>query len=165
MTILDSEEKRAWRERVCAAVEGYLVLDLPELALEELNSLPESQKLHPAVLAARVAVHMHLKDWKRALSFALKGRRLSPDTGSFYFHAAYCLHELGLTLEAKKSLEAAPSSLRQDPLYHYNLGCYLNVLGQKAEARLSLNRAFKLDEKLREHARQDPDLRSLWAVL
>ena len=42
-----------------------------------------------------------------------------------YIHKAFCLHEMGRTLEAKHLLLKGPASLLGEPAYHYNLGCYI----------------------------------------
>lgn len=153
------------RDRVCAAVEGYLTLDLPDLAAAELDTLSPADREHPSALMALMAVEMNRKRWEAAVDTGLRGCRNAPRRGAFFFHTAYCLHELGRTDAARKLLESAPQKMRGDPLYHYNLGCYLTVLGEGKDAETSLRRAFSMDPKLRDYARRDPDLRTLWPVL
>jgi hypothetical protein len=54
-----------------------------------------------------------------------------------------------------------PSSLIEDPLFHYNIACYHAVLGERKRARSHLRRAFSMDESLRGRAREDEDLAAL----
>jgi hypothetical protein len=70
---------------------------------------------------------------------------------------AFCLHEMGRTLEAKHLLLKGPASLLREPAYHYNLGCYDAVLGNLDEAMLHLKTRFEMDRKLQGIAKSDPD--------
>jgi len=55
-------------------------------------------------------------------------------------------------------LRKGPEELRKDPTFHYNIGCYEAVLGNREEALQSLRLSFALDETYRDFARRDPDL-------
>jgi hypothetical protein len=107
---------------------------------------------------------MQLEHWNAA---ADTGRLLClkvPDCDEFFLQAAYCLHETGDTLAARDWLLRGPKSLIKVPLFHYNLACYLAVLGEQKRARAHLRRAFSLDRSLREAARKDADLASLGSL-
>jgi len=75
------------------------------------------------------------------------------------------LHELGRTAEARDLLLKGPEELRKDPTFHYNVGCYEAVLGNREAALASLRQSFALDGTYRDFARQDPDLEQLREVL
>jgi hypothetical protein len=66
------------------------------------------------------------------------------------------------TLEAHLLLLSGPAALHREALYHYNMGCYLTVLGRRNEAQEHLDQAFRLDRGLRDFARKDRDLEALW---
>ena len=103
--------------------------------------------------------------WEEAIE---TGRRLCSERwerSAVYIHTAFALHELGRTAEARVTLEAGPECLRADPLYHYNMACYLAVSGQLRDAEVCLRTAFRMDGKLRAHARHDPDLKEFRGVL
>lgn len=146
------------RRRVCTAAEGYLDLGLPELAREELALLPPSQSSHPEVMELRLAILMRSRAWEAAAEEGLAACQIAPEHTRFFIHTAYCLHELGRTGDARRLLLSGPEALRRDPLYHYNMGCYLAVMGLKDEARAFLERAIAMDHRLRAFARTDPDL-------
>ena len=76
-----------------------------------------------------------------------------------------CLHEMGDTVTACDTLRGGPKTLTANPLYHYNLGCYHAVLGDLGEATPALRQAFKLDSKLAEMAKTDPDLDAVRELL
>ena len=134
-------------------------------ALKELDALPEVLREHPQVLEMRLLVLMQQKDWKDAFAVSKDLCKAAPNAPIAYIHAAFCLHELGRTDEAKMTLLNGPISLRENPTYHYNLACYECVLGDLDSARSHLEQSFTLDKKFREFAKTDPDLKPLKKVL
>ena len=62
-------------------------------------------------------------------------------------------------------LPAGPAALLGEATYHYNLGCYDATLGNIEEAQAHLRTSFKLDNKFREYARTDPDLKPVWGLI
>jgi len=87
--------------------------------------------------------------------------RVHPDESSGYIHGAFCLHELGRTLEAKQTLLDGPAGLLDEPVYYYNLACYETVLGNLQQAKVYLRASFRLDKSFRELAKCDPDLQRI----
>lgn len=152
-------------KRIRKEIDGYLDLGLPDMAEEELDALPEECLAHPLVLDARLALQMHRCQWTEAVETGLNGCAAFPGQPSFFIHTAFCLHEMGRTEEAHLLLLSGPASLRREPLYHYNMGCYLTVLGRREEAGDHLGEAFRLDQSLRKFARSDRDLEPLWPEL
>jgi predicted Zn-dependent protease len=149
--------------RILLAAQGYCELAMFEDALSQLSSLPPEEQELATTVEMRLIVLMQAKRWKEALA---AGRRLTvvaPEKNTGYIHSAFCLHELGQTEAACAMLLNGPASLRQEPVFHYNLACYECVLGRLAEAREHLERSIQLDKKFREHAKTDPDLKPLWA--
>ena len=152
------------RARALRAACGYMELGLPDLAMEELDSLAGPAADDPEVRELRLLILLKAENWEDAVAL---GRRLctdAPERGTAWIHTAFACHELGRTVEAKDLLLAAPSHVREDPLFHYNLGCYLAVLGEPREAEVSLSLAFRRDPALKRYARTDPDLRSLGSL-
>jgi Flp pilus assembly protein TadD len=78
-----------------------------------------------------------------------------------FIHAAFCLHELGRTDEARNVLLHGPPALLNEATYYYNMGCYNARLGQLEDAQNYLRMSFSLDGKLRDFARHDPDLKEV----
>lgn len=147
--------------RLRQEVEGYLELDLPDMAEEALDAVPDRYADHVLVMEGRLALLMHWKRWPEAVECGLKGCAEAPGQSSFFIHTAYCLHELGRTEEAHLLLMSGPGSLQREPLFHYNMGCYLCVLGRRDEAVGHLQQAFRLDSSLRIFATSDKDLQSV----
>jgi len=148
-------------ERQLLAAQGYSELGMPAEALEELDALGPEFAEHPEVLNARLYVLLKARRWEDGLAAALRLCRAEPKRTSGFIHAAFCLHELGRTPEAKQILLSGPPDLDREATYHYNLGCYDAVLGNPDEARRHLLRSFQIDRKFRAIAKLDPDLESL----
>lgn len=156
--LIDLQRKR--RE-----VQGYLELGLLEMAEEILDSVSPQCGEHPLVLDGRLALLMERQDWKGAIETGLRGCAIDPGEPAFFIHTAFCLHEAGRTAEALLLLESGRAALRGEPLFHYNVGCYLARLGRGVEAMPCLAEAFRLDASLREYAKADRDLEAVWPLL
>ena len=151
--------------RTLQAAQGYLELGMVDEALAALDSLPVAARERVEVLHLRCSAHIQAKRWSEALAVGRLVCQLDPQGPPGFLQAAFCLHELGRTREAREVLLGGPSSLLNEATYHYNLGCYDAALGNIEEAQAHLRVSFKLDKKFRELARTDPDLRAVWDSL
>jgi tetratricopeptide (TPR) repeat protein len=152
-------------ERSLLAAQGYIELEMADQALAELDALEPRDQLRQEALQMRLFIVMHAKRWEQALSVCARLRAVNPEDTTGYIHAAFCLHEMGRTNEAKELLIAGPSSLLSEPTYHYNLGCYDAVLGNLKEATQHLETSFRMDKKFEEIAKLDPDLKAIHGLL
>jgi len=148
-------------QRLLVAAQGYSELGLPELALDELDHLPEEVRNSPLGMESRLSVLMQAKRWKPALTVGRELCRMAPEKTAGFIHSAFCLHEMGRSREALELLSAGPAALKAEPTYHYNLACYQAALGNLEQARAHLNVSFAMDKSLKEFARTDPDLKPL----
>ena len=147
-------------QRQLLAAQGYSELGMPAEALAELDALGPARQGDAEVLNARLFVLMKARRWPEALAVAEALCARDPGEVAGFIHAAFCLHELGRTREARDRLLSGPVTLRQEATFHYNLGCYEAVLGNPEAARAHLLRSFEIDRKFRSIARLDPDLAS-----
>jgi predicted Zn-dependent protease len=148
-------------DRTLLAAQGYSELSMFDEALEELDSLPKRAASHATAIELRAVILMQAKRWKSALDASRDLCRREPEKSSGFIHAAFCLHELGYTVEARDMLLAGPNALHTEPTFHYNLACYECALGNMDLARMHLDKSFQLDKKFRDFARTDPDLAAL----
>jgi predicted Zn-dependent protease len=148
-------------KRLIIAAQGYSELGLPELALDELDLLPDDLRTSAIGVESRLSVLMQARRWKPALNVGRELCRLAPNKTAGYIHTAFCLHELGKSREALEVLNSGPAALKAEPSYHYNLACYEAALGNIEQARAHLNVSFAMDKSLKEYARTDPDLKPL----
>lgn len=152
-------------ERILLAAQGYLELEMPGEALAELDSLTAEDQSREEILQLRLFVLMRGRQWLRALDVCERLRQGYPEGSTGFIHGAFCLHELGRTMEAKDVLLSGPPSLAREATYFYNLGCYDAVLGNLEEATASLRTSFEMDSKFCEIAKCDPDLKSVSGLL
>ncbi len=152
-------------ERALLAAQGYLELGMVEEALAELTSVSDELRDDPDIVELRLHILMQGRRWAEALTTAEELLRKKPNAVPGYIHGAFALHELGRTAEARDLLLKGPGDLRKDPTFHYNIGCYEAVLGNRESALESLNQSFALDETYRDFAKRDPDLEAIKAEL
>ena len=148
-------------ERTLLAAQGYSELSMFDDAIAELDSLPENTGKNSTVVELRTVILMQAKRWKPALTASRELCRTEPKKTSGFIHAAFCLHELGRTAEARDVLLAGPETLHAEPTFHYNLACYECALGNLDLARMHLEKSFEFDKKFKEYAKSDPDLAAL----
>ena len=152
-------------EKNITAAQGYSELGMHEDAIAELDAINPEYSAKPDVLEIRLLVLMHARRWKEALTASRKLCKANPDAASDFIHAAFCLHELGRTQDAKSLLVSGPPSLLKEPTYHYNLACYEARLGNYPEAHAHLETSFAMDRKFREFAKNDSDLEPIRHLL
>ena len=152
-------------ERALLAAQGYLELGMVEEALAELVAVQSPMISDPDLIEMRLHILMQGGRWSDALASAEELLRLNSSALSAYIQGAFALHELGRTTEARDLLLRGPQVLRNDPTFHYNIGCYEAVLGNCDSAMRSLKKSFALDETYRDFAKQDPDLEAIRAEL
>jgi predicted Zn-dependent protease len=145
-------------ERSLLAAQGYLELGMVEEALAELSSFSGPFARDPDIVELRLHIQMQGERWNDALISAEELLRITPDAVPAFIHGAFALHEMGRTSEARDLLLKGPPVLKNDPTFHYNIGCYEAVLGNKESALQSLQLSFSLDETYRDFAKGDPDL-------
>ncbi len=152
-------------ERTLLAAQGYIELDMPEVALRELDELPPEDQARQEVLQVRLFIFMRARNWAGAMKICDRLRAADPEQTTGYIHGAFCLHELGQTREAKDLLLSGPAALLREATYYYNMGCYDAVLGNLRDAQQAIEISFKMDDKFREIAKYDPDLKEVVPML
>jgi Flp pilus assembly protein TadD len=160
-----ADTTRMERQRILSAVEGFADLGLMDMAHEELATLSPADRDRPEVYELRLCLYIRERRWEEAISMGLPLCRSLPERTAFFIHTAYALHEARRTVEARELLSTGPPALHKDPLYHYNMACYLAVLGDLRAAGPLLRQALEMDGKLRSHALTDPDLKDLRSML
>lgn len=149
-------------DRILQAAEGYGELGMFEDALSELALVPQQFQQELRVTQARMFLLLQFKQFQSALEVSRKICEDHPELPIGFIHAAFCLHELGQTLEARDMLISGPPALLDEATYYYNLACYNAVLGEMQQARAYLKTSFKMNKKFREIAEHDPDLSAIW---
>ena len=144
---------------------GYAELGMTRESLAELDAIEPRFQKRPEVLHLRLHHYMKKKSWARALRVSQMLCKVTPDSGTGFLHAGFCLHQLGKTAQAKELLIAGPVALLKEPIYYYNMGCYEALLGNVEDAEVNLHISFKMDASFRDLAKKDPDLKALHALI
>ena len=145
--------------------QGYYELGMLEDAWEELGAIDPLHENDSPVVQMRLLLLLKEERWEEALVVSRLLIETEPEGAMGFVHAAYCLHELGRTAEAKKLLLGGPSSLLREAVYFYNMACYGVALGEFEEADRLLRQSIEMDSNLRKVAKKDDDLKCLWEVL
>lgn len=140
------------------AARGWIELGLADEALTELQTLPVSQQKSICALEVKILAQMECKIWNAASDTARILCAEDPMNAGYFLQAAFCLHETGDTLAARNWLLRGPRTLLEMPTFHYNMGCYLWVLGEWDSARTYLDQAFEMEPTLKDFASLDRDL-------
>ncbi|MBK1882567.1 hypothetical protein JIN85_09075 [Luteolibacter pohnpeiensis] len=146
---------------VLTAATGWIDLGLADEALVEIESLSKKDQSQSGVLELKLYAEMECQFWNAAADTAKRLCLRDPKDPSYFIHAAFCIHETGDTHAACQWLLKGPRSLFKIAIFHYNLACYLWVLGEKKRARSHLQRAIKMDGDLEQAAREDRDLKGI----
>jgi tetratricopeptide (TPR) repeat protein len=146
------------------AAQGWLELGDHLEANEELEKIVPELRSHPHVLTIRCEIYIAAKKWESALDIATALAQLDPDDSFGWIHRSYCLHRLERTLEARDNLLGVVESFPISATIRYNLACYECQLGNLAQAKHWLGKAFALGDpkELKLAALNDPDLEPLW---
>lgn len=152
-------------ERRLVAAQGYLELGMYPEAIEELDALTHPESEQQSVLQLRLFLLMRSHRWQEGVDVCRRLREQDPAETVGFIHGAFCLHELGRTVEAKALLLSGPPALLKEPTYFYNLACYHACLGNPEEAVKNLRTSFGMNERFREIAQLDPDLKSVSSLL
>lgn len=142
---------------------GYIELGLLAEAAVELDAIVFEDRFTAEVMAARVELHMAGKQWASVIDYASLLTSSHPDRVNGWTAWAYALRELNRIAEARDVLlEADPLHGATESLVHYNLACYLCLLGELDAAKKRLAKACRMDSENKETALEDPDLKALW---
>jgi tetratricopeptide (TPR) repeat protein len=151
------------------AAQGWLELGNDQEALAELERVAPALRDHPDVLELRWQVLAQARDWDASLGIAVEIVKQVPERLFGWLHRAYSMRRAsggGLKL-ALDALLPAVERFPEEPIVPYNLACYTCQMGDLAEARSWLAKAFAAGEtgELKRMALHDPDLKPLWGEI
>ena len=147
---------RIFRDRIKRQLdeaEGYLMLNLPALALEILEKRTDWATMQFEASYLTGEALRSLERYREALKPLEVAARLRPADAGVAIALGWCYKRTHRLAQAIDALERAARLNQEDPLLHYNLACYWSLAGNVVKALDEL--AFSLD--------LDPSLRSLIA--
>jgi tetratricopeptide (TPR) repeat protein len=152
------------------AAEGYLELELPESALEQLRAVrePEHDGYHYRRL--RGEAYRALGEWEAALDDFQRCYHERPKNIDVLMGLAWCYKRTGQLPKAIAAMHEAHRADGKEPILLYNLACYYALAKNKPQALSWLGRALRMhsalvhliaDESDFDPLRHDPDFRRL----
>lgn len=146
-----------WLDRV----RGYLDLRMFEEAWRELDLLPADKRNLPETHEMRIVIRLDQGLIEESLALCGILCSLHPENHAGFIQGAYCLYALGRTDDAIEHLQSGPETLRDEPVYYYNLACYELALGKSQAALTWVRLSIEMDRSFRERALADPDLAAI----
>ena len=145
------------------AAQGWLELGNPLEATAELEKIAPPLRDHPAVLHLRWNVYAKAKKWEACVDLAKALTQLAPDQDQGWINLGNSLYWAGRTQEAYDCVKPVLDRFPKNPILRYNLACYVCQLGNLAEAKSWLKKAFAVGDpkRLQQMASEDPDLEPL----
>jgi hypothetical protein len=149
------------------AAQGWLELENPSEAGEEIARISPGNLEHPDVLEMRWAVCAAGERWEAGLEVAEALLRIAPERPSGWLHRAYALRRVkGGGLErAWEALRPGYDKFPKAEVIAYNLSCYAAQLGRLDEAWEWLHKTMEAAgdvDAIKNMALADMDLQALW---
>lgn len=143
-----------------ATLDGDSGFSSPELldeAQARLDSVASCTILGIEIAYLQGAIHRERQAFGEAIPCFRKVLEQQPGHPTATVGLGWCLKRTGRLVEA---IAPYVESIQRHPkmaLLHYNLACYLSLLGRTAEALTALEHAFKLDGEFRKLAPLEND--------
>ena len=157
---------RVKRQKLLEAARGYLLLDMPDHAIEQLDAIGDNGRLPFTVNQLRGECLRQKQEYAAALGAYRKAHAEKPDDLSVLMGMAWCFKRVDRLDEAIAAMEEANRQSPNEPIIMYNLSCYFALGGNKAQALSWLGRALRKEKSLRklipgesdfDELRDDPD--------
>ena len=148
---------RMLRERRLDAARGYLMLDMPDQALQELAAIEQPEKCAGEFHLLRGEALRNKKDYHAALAAYNRALAERPRNVTILMGMAWCHKRTGQLPRAIAAMEEAYRISPQEPIVLYNLACYYALDRNKAQALSWLGRAIRMQSSLRDLIPQETD--------
>lgn len=160
--------KRA--KRRMDAARGYLMLDLPDRALRELDEIIDTDETACEYHLLRGEALRAKSDHHAALAAFHKALESRPEDLGALMGLAWCFKRIDRVDQSIETMQRAYGSHPEEPVVLYNLACYHSLAGEKDLALSWLGRALRMDRGFTklvpretdfDPLRDDPDFRHL----
>jgi Flp pilus assembly protein TadD len=131
-------------------------------AARTLEEIDPEDRTRTEVLGARVDCYIAAKNWAMAVEVARHLVEVEPGNAAWWINLAYATRRAESVERAESLLLRAHKLHPDNAIIAFNLACYACVTGRLEEARIHLEHAIELDNKIRTLALHDEDLKPLW---
>ncbi|MEX0725789.1 MAG: hypothetical protein WD065_05945 [Planctomycetaceae bacterium] len=157
-------------ERNLEAARGYISLELPGLAQQELARIHDISKCAFDYHYLQGEAYRLRKEHDKALSHFSLAHDVRPSDLGVLLGMAWCLKRLD---QLERAIDMTVQAYRvhpKEPIILYNLACYHALAGNKSDALSWLGRALRMESSLRsliddemdfDPLRSDPDFQFL----
>lgn len=154
--------------------EGYLELGMPAHALDALARLGDSANFSVEALYLQGEALRELRRFGEALVPLKQGAELAPEDIRVWLAIGWCEKRVGRVDLAIDAIQRALAVAPGEALLHYNLACYMSILGEKTRVLDHLAKALAIDPNYRDliddepdfdSIRSDPDFRALTSMI
>jgi tetratricopeptide (TPR) repeat protein len=139
------------------AAEGYLMLKLPERAIEILESQPDWATMQFEASFLMGESLRCLERYREALKPLEVAAKLRPQDVDVAIALGWCYKRTHRLAQAIDALERAERHNPDDALLHYNLACYWSLVGNASKALDELAVALELKPELRSLIPEESD--------
>lgn len=148
-------------QRLADEIDGWLDLRCPERAIELLGPMLADPAGRPAGLTMRVRAYLRQGRYRDALADLAELRKTHGELEWLELTEAWCRKRSDDLRGAVACIERLLAKHPQSGIGHFNLGCYLALLGDADRAIDAVTIACGLGEDFRNFARDEPDLDAL----
>ena len=148
-------------QRLALEIDGWLDFRSPERALDLLDPLLASPGARPVGLVFRIRAYLLQDKWEEALRSIDELRELPNDPAWLDLTEAWCMKRVGDLQGSVGCMERLVERSHRSAIGHFNLGCYLALLGENDRAIDEITVACGIEEQFRKLASREKDLESL----
>lgn len=161
-------------QRILREAEGYLELDMPAHTLTTLGRVQEFGTFKGHALYLRGQALREQKRYAEAIEPLEQSADLNPSNIDSWLALGWCYKRTDRLDMAIRSLERAREVSPELAVVHYNLACYLSLVGEKQRALEFLSRAIDMEPAYRlalstesdfDPIRSDPQFQALTAII
>jgi tetratricopeptide (TPR) repeat protein len=161
---------RVLRDKLLNAAEGYLMLNMPQHALESLDAIIDPERAQFKSHYLRGMTYRQMGEHAAALEAFDVAYGEDSDHLSLLLAMAWCYKRTDRLEKAISIMQHAYGVSPTEPIVLYNLACYWALAGNKLQALSWLGRALRMDRGLKrlisseqdfDQLRTDPDFETL----
>lgn len=152
-----ASKNRIRRTQILMAAEGYLELNLPALALTELQRLDAADRRTSEALYLTGESLRALERYREAITALKAAAEKAPSKLHIHLALGWCYKRVGRLDSAIEALQEALDDNLEEAILHYNLACYFSLAGHRELALSHLSQALSLDGSYRDLIGQEAD--------